>query len=87
MTTDLTGWEEAAQHLGYEGMTSTSAGRTQHLVLLPMWEAKCTCWRDVDHYPYPSPVLAGEHVRCHQKDCDVHSGAVDRWLETQGRRS
>lgn len=85
MTTEQpTGWEIAAANLGYEGMTATEAGRSTHLLLLPMWEAHCTCWRDhPEKYRTSTRVLASEHVRCHQKTCDLHDGAIARWEEHQ----
>lgn len=85
MTTEpATGWEIAAKDIGFEGMSATAAGRANHLLLLPMWEAFCTCWRDhPDVYKSPCRVLASDHVRCHQKDCDLHAGAVARWAEHQ----
>ena len=83
----LTGWEATAKTIGFEGMTTIEAGRANHLLLLPMWESWCTCWRDhPDRYFKPGPVLASDHVRCHQKDCDLHEGAVARWKETQKAR-
>jgi hypothetical protein len=90
MTTDIaepTGWEIAAQHIGFEGMTATQAGRANHLLLLPLWEALCTCWQEKpDLYRSPGHVVASDHVRCHQKTCDLHEGAVARWEETQKTR-
>lgn len=86
MTTEqeLTGWEIAAKKLGYESMTATQAGRSRHLILLPMWEARCTCWREQpEKYRSPGRVQASDHVRCHQRDCDLHEGAIARWKETQ----
>lgn len=78
---ELTGWEQTARQIGYEGMTASEAGRTRHLTILPMWEANCTCGRELHHYS--TSTLASEHLRCHQTDCDVHSGAVDRWKQTR----
>jgi len=84
MTTSPTGWEVAAANLGFDGMTAIEAGRAHHLLALPLWEAHCTCWRDhPDKYKTPGRVMASDHVRCHQKTCDLHDGAVTRWAETQ----